>query len=372
MSRVAVRPVRSRKDLKEFVHFPYRKYHGHPFWVPPPLMDRKALLNRDRHPFYLKAEAEFFLAEGPGGVRGCAAAIRNHAHEEYHGEKCGFFGFFETDDHPDTAAALLDAAANWCAARGLLRLQGPMNPSTNYECALLVDGFDRPPALMMPYNPPCYADHVEAAGFEKAHDLLAYQLEAADSPLDRIAHLADRLEKKESVRNRPIRLNRLNEELERVFAVYNDAWSRNWGFVPMSREELAAMAETLRWVCDPRIIFITEKAGVPVGFIFAMPDLNRIFKDLGGKLLPFGWLRLLVCRRKVGCMRVLAMGLRRDYQNLGYTALLYRDILRHGVAAGYPQGEIGWVLEDNVMMNRAAAMLGAKVSKRYRIFTKNL
>lgn len=366
-----VRPVQSRTDLRTFTRFPYEKYRAHPLWVPPPLFDRKAILNRRRHPFYREAEAEFFLAEQDGAVVGTVAAIRNRAYESFHGEKTGHFGFFETDERPETARALLEAASDWCAGRGLTRLEGPFSPSTNYECGLLVEGFDQPPCFMMPYNPPGYPADIEGAGFAKVKDLLAFYLDSTQAPLDRLERLAERVEAK-NLRSRPVRLNRLSEELEKIFAVYNDAWSKNWGFVPLSRKELEALAEDLKWVCDPRLILLLEKDGEPVGFLLAMPDLNRIFKGLGGRLLPFGWLKLLRGRKHVGFLRVLAMGLKKDCQNIGYTALLYRDIIRAGGAAGSPAGEIGWVLEDNALMVRAAAMLGATLSKRYRIYGRDL
>lgn len=368
-----IRPVRNRGDLKEFIRLPYRKYAGHPFWVPPLRLDQRHILDRRHHPFYLRAEAEFFLAERDGIPCGRIAAIHNHAHNEFHEEKTGFFGFFEVmNQDPETARALLDTAAGWCARRGLNRIRGPVNPSTNYECACLVEGFDKPPVFLMPYNPSCYADWIEAAGFVKAKDLLAYWLSDEKPFPAKLMAIADRVLAKDGITTREVRLERLDEEVERIFSVYNNAWSRNWGFVPMSREELKAMAADLKWVCDPRIIYIAEKGDTPVGFLIGLPDLNRILKQMNGRLLPLGWFRLLRDKRRLGFVRVLAMGFAKEYQNYGFTAAIYRDVIVKGGAAGYHFGEIGWVLEDNTMMNRAAGMLGAYVYKRYRIYEKPL
>jgi len=367
-----IRPVEGPRDLKAFIDFPYRHYHRHPFWIPPLRLDQKEILDRRRHPFYLQAEAEFFLAEREGRIVGRVAAMQNHAYNRHYQAKTGFFGFFETENDPATAAALLDRAAAWCAGRGLDRIQGPVNPSTNYECGLLVEGFDRHPVLMMPYNYEFYPRFIEAAGFTKAKDLVAFWMTDRELPMEKLNAIADKVIRKTGLTVRELRLNRIREELELVFKVYNDAWDPNWGFVPMSREELAALAKNLTWVCDPRIILLAEGEGKPIGFLLAMPELNQVLRGGDGRLLPLGWWKLLRARRRLGVMRVLALGLCQDYQNLGFTAALYRQIIRTGTSVGYHYAEIGWVLEDNVMMNRAAAMLNASVYKRYRIYARAL
>ena len=369
---LTVSPVRDGGDLGRFVRFPYRHYAGHRYWVPPLLLDQKELLNRKKHPFYLAAEAEFFLARRDGDVVGRIAAIHNRAHNEFHEDRVGFFGFFESEPHLETARALLDAAAGWCAGRGLNSLRGPMNPSTNYECGLLVEGFDSPNVFMMPYNPPHYAQMLENCGFAPAKDLLAYWLTDEHPFPEKLASITERVLQKAGLAIRMVRLDRMAEELDRIFSVYNNAWSRNWGFVPMSKAELATMAEGLKWVLDPRVCYLLEKGDEPVGFLFAMPELNRILIRMNGRLLPFGWLRLLRGRRRQGVLRVIAMGLAKEYQNYGFTAALYREITTTGRQAGYHQAEISWVLEDNLMMNRAAEMLGSRLYKRYRIYERTL
>ncbi len=369
---VSVVPVQSRAELNEFIDYPFERYRGNSYWVPPLKMDLRALLDRRRHPFYRAAEAEFFLARHKGRVCGRIAAIHNRAHNEFHEDKTGFFGFFETEDNPDTARALLDTAADWCAARGLDALQGPMSPSTNYECAVLAEGFDRPPVFMMPYNPPSYLEYLEQAGFQTEKELLAYWLTDQNPFPEKLASITERVMRRSGLATRELRLNDLKSELEKIFAVYNDAWSRNWGFVPMSRAELETLADNLKWVCDPRIVFLAEKDDEPVGFLLGMPDLNRILPRLRGRLLPFGWYHLLRGKHRQNTLRVLAMGFRKEYQQLGFAAAIYRDIIEKGQRAGYHFAEISWVLDDNVLMNRAAAMLGAEVYKKYRIYGKPL
>jgi len=364
--------IHSRADLARFRQYPYDRYRNDPCWVPPLRLDQKMLLDRDGHPFYLNATAEFFLAERDGRVCGRIGAIDNRAYREYTGENTGFFGFFETEEDPETARRLLEAAADWCAGRGLTSIQGPANPSTNYECALLVDGHGEPPAFMMPYNPPVYATFIETAGFEKVKDMFAFWLRDHGAFPEKLEKITDRVMQRAGLAIRTVRPGQLRAELERVFAVYNDAWQKNWGFVPMSREEMTLLADNLKWVWDPRIILMAEVDDEPVGFLLAMPDLNRILARLDGRLLPLGWWRLLRQRRRLGVMRVMAMGFRREYQNIGFAAAIYRDIIRLGRAAGYDRSEISWVLEDNVMMVRAAEMLGAERYKTYRMYGRAL
>jgi len=370
--KLNIKIVKSPGDLRHFIRFPYLKYRRDPFWVPPLLLDQKTILNRRKHPFYLKADAEFFLAEKGGAVCGRIAAIQNHAYTDYTGHKRGFFGFFEVEDNADTARALLDVACNWCAGRGLAEIHGPENPSTNYTCGLLMEGFDRLPVFMMPYNPPYYETFLEKAGFSGKKDLLAYWLTDKPEFPAKLGTIADRILERSGVTIRRLEMSRFQEEMKQLYTVYNDAWSRNWGFVPMSSEEREAIAAELKWVLDPRIILIAEKGDEPIGFLIGLPDLNQIFSRMNGRLFPLGWYQLLRGRHRQHVMRVIAMGFRKKFQNLGYAAAIYRDIIRLGRQAGYDRCEISWVLSDNVMMNRAAAMLGAEIYKKYRIFGKTL
>lgn len=367
---IKVRIAENKRDFHTFLHFPYELHRQNPHWVPQPLISQKAILDRRRHPFYRTADAEFFLAERDGEVVGRIAAIHNRAHNDYHGDRTGFFGFFDCRDDDEAASALLDAAGAWCSERGLECIQGPMNPSTNYECAFLSEGFDGPPVIMMPWNPPYYLRLMEQAGMAAEKELLAYYVRS-DLPIpEKLSRVAERTLAKEGVTIRTLDLSRFREELDKVFMVYNDAWTDNWGYVPMSREEIETMARELKPVFDPRLILIMEKDGDPVGFLFAMPDLNQVFARMGGRLFPFGWWHLLRGRRRTSIVRVLAMGFRKSYTNMGFAAVIYEKIFRQANTLGYAGAEISWILEDNEPMNRIAKLLDGDLYRRYRIYSR--
>jgi hypothetical protein len=259
-------------------------------------------------------------------------------------------------------------------ARGVEIIRGPMNPSTNYECGLLVEGFDLDPMVMMTYNPHYYAELLEGYGMKKAMDLYAYDI--AESYFDhsnKLQRVADRLRKRSNIRVRTVNMKDFKNEVEIVRCVYNDAWSRNWGFVPMSEEEFDHLAKDLKQIVDPRVVLIAEQVtedekSRPVGFMLAVPDINRALKKINGRLLPFGLLKLLWYSRKLGAIRVITMGGIIEFQNLGIGSILLDEIYRRGPAAGYFVGEMSWVLENNVMMNRAAEMVGGRRTKTYRIY----
>jgi len=370
-----IHPVRSGRDRRRFLDLPYRLYRGNEHWIAPLRMSQKDILDTARHPFYKTADVEMFLAERDGKVVGRIMAILNHAHNEFHGEKVGFFGFFEVERDVEAATALLDAARDWLRERGAEVLRGPVNPSTNYECALLIDGFDQDPVIMMSYNPPYYVEMLESYGLKKAMDLYAYFIDAEFFVAsDKLKRVADRFRKKSGITLRLVNLKDFANEVQTLRKVYNDAWSRNWGFVPVSTEEFEHLAKDLKQIVDPKVVYIAEKhepgSTEPraVGFFLALPDLNRALKKINGRLLPFGLLKLLWYSRKIKFMRIITMGVVKELQNLGIAAIFYDEIYSKVPWHGYPKGEMGWVLENNVMMNRAADMIGGKLSKTYRIY----
>jgi hypothetical protein len=301
-------------------------------------------------------------------------AILNRAHNEFHGERAGFFGFFEVENDRQAAAALLDAARDWVRSRGADLIRGPMNPSTNYECALLVDGFDLDPMVMMTYNPAYYAELLEGYGLKKAMDLYAYDIGAHYfNHSEKLQRVADRLRKKSNISVRTVDMKKFKDEVGIIRQVYNDAWSRNWGFVPMTEAEFEHLAKDLKQIVDPRVVLIAEQANEegrskPVGFLLAVPDMNRALKKINGRLLPFGLLKLLWHSRKINTIRVITMGGIVEFQNLGMGSVFMDEIYRRGPAAGYPTGEMSWVLQNNVMMNRAAELIGGRRTKTYRIY----
>jgi hypothetical protein len=371
---IQVKPVRTALDLRRFIEIPYKLYRGDAHWIAPLRIAQKDILNTKKHPFYQTSDVEMFLAEREGRIVGRVMAIVNHAHNEFHNERAGFFGFFECENDQQAAAALFDAARDWVRARGVGVIRGPVNPSTNYECALLVEGFDLDPMVMMPYNPPYYAELLEGYGMKKAMDLYAYDI-AADyfNHSNKLQRVAERLRNKSNIKVRTVNMKDFRNEVEIVRRIYNDAWSRNWGFVPMSEEEFDHLAKDLKQIVDPRVVLIAEQMAEdgktrPVGFLLAIPDINRALKRIRGRLLPFGLLKLLWHSRKLGAIRVITMGGIIEFQSLGIGSIFLDEIYRRAPAAGLPNGEMSWVLENNVMMNRAAEMVGGRRSKTYRIY----
>ena len=373
-AEIDVKPVRTSGDRHRFIEFPYQLYRGDAHWIAPLRMAQKDILNTERHPFYKTSDVEMFLARRDGRVVGRVMAILNRAHNEFHNERAGFFGFFEVENDEQAAGALLNAARDWVLGRGAAVIRGPVNPSTNYECALLVEGFDLDPMVMMTYNPPYYAALLEGYGMKKAMDLYAYDI-GVDyfNHSNKLQRVAERLRKKSNIRVRTVNMKDFKNEVEIIRQVYNDAWSRNWGFVPMSEEEFDHLAKDLKQIVDPRVVLIAEQAfdgSTPraVGFLLAVPDLNRALKKISGRLLPLGLLKLLWYSRKISSIRVITMGGILEFQNLGMGSIFLDEIYRRGPAAGFPTGEMSWVLENNVMMNRAAELIGGRRTKTYRIY----
>jgi GNAT superfamily N-acetyltransferase len=365
---VGIERVTGRRSRREFLEFPYRLYRGHPFWVPPLRIQQRAMFDTRRHPFYLDAELERFLAVAGGRTLGRIAAIIDHRYIRYHDEQAGWFGFLEMVDDAEVAAALIEAAATWLGRRGIRVMRGPMNPSANYECALLVEGFDSPPCVMMPYNPPYYASLLERTGLHKAKDLYAYHTTANEIQMSRAERLAERAAVEHGVRVRPVCLKNFEAELELFFRIYNAAWRRNWGFAPMSRAEMEHLGRELKPVMDPDLVLLAEVNREAVGCALALPDINQALRHANGRLFPLGLFKILYYKRTIRRMRVVILGVLEEYRATGAAAALYAALFRNGRRAGYDEGEFSWVLEDNVMMNRSLEALGARRYKTYRIY----
>lgn len=371
---VRIEPVRGRRDLRRFIELSWRVNAGDPNWVPPLRSDLLAALRRDKHPFHQHASVEYFLAWRGDRVVGRIAAIVNPRHVEFHEEPVGFFGFFEAERDAEAASLLLTAAEDWVRARGMERIRGPFSFSTNDEtglAAVLVDGFEHPPSIMMAHNPPYYGELIEGAGYGKAKDLLAYMLEGPKPP-DRLVRGVGRLQKRAGVQIRPVALRRLRDEIAIIKGIYNAAWARNWGFVPMTDAEFAHLARQLRPVLEPSLCLIAEVGGEPVGFALALPDYNQALKHVNGRLFPLGLLKLLWYRRRIDAARVLTLGLKPGYRRMGIDAMLYLRIFEEGVKLGYTRAECSWILEDNWEMRRGLERLGAYVYKTYRLYEKAL
>lgn len=373
MKQVEVVPVTTARELREFIRLPWKIYRNDPFWVPPLILDMKKLLNKKAHPFFRHSSAEFFLARRNGEWVGRIAAIVNHNHNRYHNEKTGFFGLFESVDDRDVSSALLETAAQYLRSRGMKEIRGPMSYSTNETVGLLIEGFDSSPCIMMAHNPACYRDMMESAGFVKSIDLYAWWLLPTNGLNPKIARVGEKVLNRENVRVRGIDMNHFWKEVDIIKSIYNDAWSANWGFVPMTDEEFIHMAKEMKPVLDPRVVLIAEKNGEPVAFSLALPDFNQALKKINGRLFPLGLPKLLYYSRRIRQVRVLALGIVKRVQNgNGLGAALYYESFRRGVAAGYESCEFSWTLENNELINRSMELFGARIYKRYRIYKKDL
>lgn len=358
----------------EFIDLEYRLYAGDPHFVPPLRSEEKRLLDVRRNPFWRHAEiVPFLLRDGRGRARGRIAAILDADHDAAHGEKAGFFGFFEiAADAREGAGALFRAAEKALRERGAAFSRGPMNPSTNHDCGLLVEGFDSPPAIMMPYNPPFYEEAVLASGYRRVEDLLAWHLRREDCRFERVEKVARRALGSRSLDLRTLDPRRFDDEIEIVRSIYNEAWADNFGFVPMGREDFRFAAHSLRKVLVRDLALIAEIDGRPAGFALALPDLNVALPKLKGRLLPWRIPGFLRAMKRIRRIRVLTLGVRREFRNRGLDAILYLEIYKRGLSKGYVEGEFSWVLERNTLMNEAMRTIGASVGKRYRLYEKTL
>ncbi|MFW6192656.1 MAG: N-acetyltransferase family protein [Gemmatimonadota bacterium] len=371
-SDIDVVPVRTADEREAFIRLPWSLYRGLDAWVPPLLGDMRSRTDPDRHPFYGHSDARLYLALRGGRPVGRIAAIHNRNHVAFHDEPVGFFGFFESVDDADVSEALFEAAAGWLRDRGLDVMRGPTSYSTNEESGLLVEGFERPPAILMPYNARYYEKLVTGAGFEEAATLVAYHL-ADNRPPDWLERISDRVRERTGVRIRPLRMSEFERELERIQSIYNAAWERNWGFVPMTDAEFEHMADELEPVLEPDLALIAEDAsGDPVGFSLALPDLNEAIRHANGRLFPFGLLKILWHARRIRMARVITLGLVEAYRGRGVDGLLYLETFRNGADHGITEGEFSWVLEDNEPMRKPLERMGARVYKRYRIYDRPL
>lgn len=350
--------------------FPWRIYKQDRHWVPPLIRDEKRFISPDHNPFFQHSEAEHFLAWRGRDPVGRIAAIHNKNHNQFHDERIGFFGLFESIDERGVAEALLDTAARWARDRGLTALRGPTNYSTNDTCGLLVEGFGSSPFIMMTYNPPYYETLLEQAGFRKAKDLLAYLLTSVDMATDRAERLERALRERRGALVRPMRKKEWDAEVSIVRRIYNQAWERNWCFVPFTPDEFDHMASSMKQIVDPHLVGILEVHGEPVGFGLALPDVNLALKHANGRLFPFGLLRILWASRSIKRMRVPILGILEEHRGKGYDVLLYLHLFRSGTARGYRAAETSWILEDNDLMRRGLENIGARVYRTYRMYER--
>ena len=371
---VEVRPVVSRKDLREFIELPFRLHSTSPQWVPPLRLERRLFLNRRRNAYFTHGEAEYFLARRDGRVVGRVSAQIDRAFNEFHQNAWGMFGFLELEDDAEILAALLGAAEGWLRARGRDRMIGPMDFTMNDESGVLVEGFDREPFIKQPWHPPYYQARCEEAGLEKAMDLLMWELAISDRSkiLPVIFELNEQVGPKHGITLRKMSRRGLRRDMDRFAEVYNAAWSHNWGFSPYSKADLDYYTQEMQLVFDRNWFMVAEKDSETVGVAITVPDLNQVLRRMNGRILPFGWWHFLRRRKIVDRIRVGFLGVKPEYQHTGVAAALYVE--HFNMAASTPQswGEMGWILETNTAMNRGMEAMGGRVVKRYRVYGRDL
>jgi GNAT superfamily N-acetyltransferase len=373
---LTVRTATGRNDMNAFIDVPFRLRRDDPQWVPPLRFERRAFLDRKKNPWFEHSEAEFFLAERDGEAVGRISAHIDRRWDEFQGGSDGFFGFFEVANDQEAAKALLDTAAEWVRARGRERILGPMDFTMNDECGILIEGYNEPSMILEPWHPPYYTELIDGYGLEKRIDLLMWELwfgslEQGESFTPMI-HAAAEHSRNEGVTVRDMRRSDMEAEVTRFMEIYNVAWGKNWGFVPITEAEVRFQAKNLKPVLDENWAMIAEKDGEVVGAALTLPDVDQALTKMKGRALPFGWVHFLRRKKYIDRLRVFALGVLPQHQHLGVAAALYERHLHSAEHYGPPGGHMGWILETNTPMNRAMEGMGGKVVQRYRIYEKSL
>jgi GNAT superfamily N-acetyltransferase len=385
-SPIQIQECKTAAERLRFIQFWWEPYKGNRYWVPPLVNERQEFLDSAKNPYFQHARAAYFLATRNGEPAGTICAHINDKHNEFHGDNIGFFGFFECINDYGVAEALFKTASDWCKSQRVSAIRGPACFSSNDDgYGFLIDGFDDPPRIYMPYNPPYYGEFAERFGFRKAMDLFAYQLatsvyEEGGIP-PKLIHVVEKMQKRMGLTFRTVDMSRFDEEVARVKNVYNSAWEKNWGFVPMTDAEFDHLAVGLKQIVDPRVVFIAEKEGKWVGFSLSLPDVNQavlaaypspnpnpIVSGLGMARLMWHW----KVASKVTWLRIFAMGVIEEYRAQGIAPMFYYETAKAAMKYGYRHGEMSWILENNMMMNRDIQTLGGRVYKTYRILEKPL
>jgi hypothetical protein len=364
---------RNSRDVLRFLKVSYDIYRDDPHWVAPLLMDLKKVFT-DANPLFEHAVMQLWIACRNGRDVGRIAGIIDHNHNRAAKDQAAFFGFFESVDDTEVSRRLFETVSGWTRQAGLKRMLGPMNPTTNDECGLLIEGFDSPPVLMMTYNPRYYMTLVEGAGFRKTKDLLAFHMDLAKIPMDRLGRIAAKIKQRNSdLVLRPVLRKTLTQDLAKVKEVYNAAWEANWGFVPMTDAEIDFLAARLKPLLMEGLVWLAELGNEPVGFLLALPDYNMVLQPLQGRLLTpkvLGFIPYLLGWKRLPRTRVITLGVKEKYRTRGLESAMLIEGLRVGISAGVRESEASWILEDNVRMRRVLEAIGGRPYKTYRIYEK--
>ncbi len=371
---IEIKPIeiKSKKQLKQFIMFEWEIYRENKNWVPPLIIDRLTQFNTQKNPFLHHSEIQLFMAYNNNIPVGRIAAILNNNHNKFYNEKTGFFGFFESINDGKVSELLLKEAAQWLKKKGMNILRGPANFSLNDTCGVLIDSFDCPPMVMMPYNPPYYQNLLESYGFKKIKDILAYKMSAESKAPERVKRITEYVESRKDIVIRNINMKNYKEEVRKVKSIYNGAWEKNWGFVPWTDEEFEHLAKDMKAIIEPKMVLIAEVNGEPAGFSICLPNVNEAIIKINGRLLPFGLLKLLYYARKIKTARFCILGVLDKFRKKGIEGVFYSRTLKNGLDLGIKWGELSWVLEDNLLMRRGIELMGAEVYKTYRIYDLKL
>ena len=374
MSSLGCHPVTSFGQRRAFLQLERELYRDDPHWVPPIWDERKRLCGFKSHPFYIENQCQAFLATRDGKAVGRIVAIINHAHNERYNEKSGFFGFFESEDEPEVAELLFQTAGQWLTERGMTDVRGPVSPSLNYECGLLVDGFDSPPTFLIPHNHEYYGRLIESCGFEKCQDLFSYDghMERLGDLDPKLAFVIEEATRRFKVNCRPIDRKRFKQDVRTFLEIYNLSLQRTWGYVPMTEAEIDHQSASLKYLIVPELTSIAEIDGKPVGAGFGLLDYNQIIKKIDGRIFPFGWIRMLRDKRKVDRLRLISTNVLPEYQKWGLGLVTLARILPDALDYGIQVAEFSWVLESNSLSRGTIERGGGIRTKVHRIYDKSL
>lgn len=377
MTSVQIEPVSSRRDLLNFIKFPWRIYQNDPAWVPPLIQERKDFLNPKKNPFFEHADVQLFVACRNGTPVGRISCQIDRLFNEVHKEQTGFFGFFESENDPEVAETLIRRCEEWLKERGMTRIRGPFSFSSMDECGFLVDGFENAPFILTAHSTPYYPSLAEKAGLRKAKDLYCWKYDGRDPIPEMPLAIAEEARKHPGLVIREVDPGNLERDVRIMLDLFNSAWSQNWGFVPMTEAEVKKAVQDFKLILEPTMVLIAEVDGKPAAFSLSLPNLNQAIRDLDGKLFPFGFFKLLyrIKRKKITGFRHIALGVKKEFRGSalgGLSVLLYVEMHRRGKELGLKECELSWTLEDNEKINAGIEFMGGQHYKTYRIYEKEL